>query len=116
LVSGSAPRRDPGRPVSGGALPRVALKVDVDTHDGLRTGVPAIRERLAAYGVRASFFVVCGPDTMGRRLSRLLHPAFVLKLMRTRAPSVYGWRTLLSGTLLPARPIAAAFPELLRAL
>jgi len=96
--------------------PRVALKVDVDTHDGLRVGVPVIRERLAAYGIRASFFVVCGPDTMGRRLHRLLRPSFVRKLIRTRAPSTYGWRTLLSGTLLPARPIAAAFPELLRAL
>jgi peptidoglycan/xylan/chitin deacetylase (PgdA/CDA1 family) len=102
--------------VSSGEPPRVALKVDVDTHDGLRAGVPVIRERLGAYGIRASFFVVCGPDTMGRRLGRLLRPSFVLKLIRTRAPSVYGWRTLLSGTLLPARPIAAAFPELLRAL
>ena len=102
--------------MKGAATTRVALKVDVDTHDGLRTGVPLIRERLAAYGIRASFFVVCGPDTMGRRLPRLLRPRFVAKLIRTRAPSVYGWRTLLSGTLLPARPIAAAFPELLRAL
>ena len=30
--------------------------------------------------------------------------------------STYGWRTLLSGTLLRARPVAAAFPETLRAL
>lgn len=102
--------------MSGAAPTRLALKVDVDTHDGLRVGVPAIRACLAAHGARASFFVVCGPDTMGRRLRRLLSPRFVLKLIRTRAPAVYGWRTLLSGTLLPTRPIAAAFPELLRAL
>jgi peptidoglycan/xylan/chitin deacetylase (PgdA/CDA1 family) len=102
--------------VSGAEPTRLALKVDVDTHDGLRVGVPAIRQCLAAHGVRASFFVACGPDTMGRRLGRLLAPRFVLKLIRMRAPSVYGWRTLLSGTLLPPRPIAAAFPELLRAL
>lgn len=102
--------------MSGAGPTRVALKVDVDTHEGLRAGVPVIRDRLAAYGIRASFFVVCGPDTMGRRLPRLLGPRFIQKLIRTRAPSVYGWRTLLSGTLLPARPIAAAFPELLRAL
>jgi peptidoglycan/xylan/chitin deacetylase (PgdA/CDA1 family) len=102
--------------VSGAEPIRLALKVDVDTHDGLRSGVPVIRDRLAAHGIRASFFVVCGPDTMGRRLHRLVRPSFVMKLVRTRAPSVYGWRTLLSGTLLPARPIAAAFPELLRAL
>lgn len=102
--------------MSGAAPTRVALKVDVDTHDGLRDGVPVIRDCLAAHGIRASFFVVCGPDTMGRRLGQLLSPRFIGKLIRTRAPSVYGWRTLLSGTLLPARPIAAAFPELLRAL
>ncbi len=102
--------------MSGAERTRVALKVDVDTHAGLRDGVPVIRDRLAAYGIPASFFVVCGPDTMGRRVGQLLRPRFVAKLIRTRAPSVYGWRTLLSGTLLPARPIAAAFPELLRAL
>jgi len=95
---------------------RIALKVDVDTHDGLARGVPVIRDRLASHGIRASFFVVCGPDTMGRRLTRLLRPRFVWKLLRTRAPAVYGWRTLLSGTVLPARPVAAAFPKLLRAL
>jgi undecaprenyl phosphate-alpha-L-ara4FN deformylase len=95
---------------------RLALKVDVDTHDGLARGVPAIAALLAARGLRASFFVVCGPDRMGRRLGRLLRPGFVVKLLRTRAVRVYGWRTLLSGTLLPARPVAAAFPDLLRAL
>jgi undecaprenyl phosphate-alpha-L-ara4FN deformylase len=95
---------------------RLALKVDVDTHDGLARGVPAIASCLAAQGLRASFFVVCGPDRMGRRLLRLLSPRFVGKLVRTRAVRVYGWRTLLSGTFLPARPVAAAFPRLLRAL
>ncbi len=95
---------------------RLALKIDVDTHDGLARGVPAIASALAARGLRASFFVVCGPDRMGRRLLRLLSPRFVGKLVRTRAVRVYGWRTLLSGTVLPARPVAAAFPGLLRAL
>jgi undecaprenyl phosphate-alpha-L-ara4FN deformylase len=33
-------------------------------------------------------------------------------MLTTGAPSLYGWRTILSGTLLPARPIATAFPEL----
>src|SRR5262249_58670383 len=52
----------------------------------------------------------------GRRLGRLLDPRFVLKLVRTRVVATYGWRTLLSGTLLPARPVAAAFPGTLRSL
>jgi undecaprenyl phosphate-alpha-L-ara4FN deformylase len=95
---------------------RLALKIDVDTHDGLARGVPAIAELLAARGLQASFFVVCGPDRMGRRLGRLLNPRFVGKLLRTHAVRAYGWRTLLSGTLLPARAVAGAFPDLLRAL
>jgi undecaprenyl phosphate-alpha-L-ara4FN deformylase len=78
--------------------------------------VPAIGALLAAYGIRASFFVVCGVDRMGRRLGRLLDPRFVGKLLRTRAVAVYGWRTLLSGTLLPARAVAGAFPDMLRRL
>jgi undecaprenyl phosphate-alpha-L-ara4FN deformylase len=95
---------------------RLALKVDIDTHAGLERGVPAIAAILGAAGVRASFFVACGPDRMGRRLARLLDPRFVAKLLRTRAVAVYGWRTLLSGTLLPARQVAAAFPDVLRGL
>jgi len=95
---------------------RVALKVDIDTHAGLARGVPALAATFAARGVRASFFVVCGPDRMGRRLTRLLDPRFVAKLLRTRAVGVYGWRTMLSGTLLPARPVAQAFPSTLREL
>src|SRR5439155_1695668 len=81
---------------------RLALKIDIDTHDGLARGVPAIASCLAARGLCASFFVVCGPDRMGRRLARLLSPDFVRKLIRTRPVRVYGWRTLLSGTLRPA--------------
>jgi len=95
---------------------RIALKVDVDTHDGLARGVPAIAELLARCGVPASFFVACGPDRMGRRIARLLDPRFGAKLLRTRALAVYGWRTLLSGTLLPSRPVATAFPDALRRL
>jgi peptidoglycan/xylan/chitin deacetylase (PgdA/CDA1 family) len=95
---------------------RFALKVDVDTHRGLATGVPALADLFAVHGVRASFFVVCGPDRTGRRLARLLDPRFVAKLVRTRAVSVYGWRTMLSGTVLPARAIAGSFPDALRAL
>src|SRR2546428_12766822 len=95
---------------------RIALKVDVDTHDGLARGVPAIAELLARCGVSASFFIACGPDRMGRRIARLLDPRFGAKLLRTRAVAVYGWRTLLSGTLLPSRPVATAFPDALRRL
>jgi undecaprenyl phosphate-alpha-L-ara4FN deformylase len=95
---------------------RFALKIDVDTYAGLERGVPALAELLASHGIAASFFVACGPDHMGRRLARLMDPRFVAKLVRTRVIATYGWRTLLSGMLLPARPVAAAFPGTLRSL
>src|SRR5439155_144605 len=97
--------------VAAGLLSSAAGQIiNVGTHDGLARGVPAIAELLARCGVSASFFVACGPDRMGRRIARLLDPRFGAKLLRTRAVAVYGWRTLLSGTLLPSRPVAAAFP------
>jgi peptidoglycan/xylan/chitin deacetylase (PgdA/CDA1 family) len=95
---------------------RFALKIDVDTHDGLARGVPALADLLASHGIHASFFVVCGPDRMGRRLARLRDPRFVAKLVRTRVLASYPWRTLLSGFLLPARPVAGAFPATLTRL
>lgn len=93
----------------------LVLKVDVDTHDGMRHGVPVLLEILARHGVHATFCLSFGPDNAGKAIYRLFRdPAFLKKMLRTGAPSLYGWRTILSGTLLPARPIARAFPDLVR--
>lgn len=95
----------------------VALKIDVDTHQGLGQGVPRLAGMLAAEGVTATFFVAMGPDNSGRAVWRALkNPGFLSKMRRTRAVSMYGWRTILSGTLLPARPIALSYPQILRDL
>lgn len=95
----------------------VALKIDVDTHDGLKLGVPRLARMLREEGVAASFFVAMGPDNSGRAVFRVFrNKGFLVKMRRTRALTMYGLRTVLSGTLLPARPIARAFPEILRAL
>ena len=96
--------------------PQVALKVDVDTYVGLRDGLPAMVRALDRRGLRASFYVSMGPDHSGRAIRRLLKPGFFAKMLRTKAPSMYGWRTILYGTLLPGPPIARSFPEHLRAL
>jgi peptidoglycan/xylan/chitin deacetylase (PgdA/CDA1 family) len=95
----------------------VAFKVDVDTHQGLREGVPRLAEMFARSGISATFFVAMGPDNSGRAIWRAFrNRGFISKMLRTRAASIYGWRTILSGTLLPARPIASAYPEILREL
>jgi hypothetical protein len=93
----------------------VSLKVDVDTHDGMRDGVPNLLDAFRAAGVRATFFLSFGPDNSGKAVLNVLRqPGFLKKMVRTGAPSLYGWRTILSGTLLPARPIATKFPDIVR--
>ena len=96
---------------------KVALKIDVDTHQGLGNGVPRLAQMLQREGIAASFFVTMGPDNAGRAIIRVLrNRGFLSKMFRTKAVSMYGLRTVLSGTLLPARPIALAFPEVMRDL
>jgi undecaprenyl phosphate-alpha-L-ara4FN deformylase len=95
----------------------IALKIDVDTHQGLRDGVPRLAQMLTAEGVAASFYIAMGPDNSGRAVVRVLrNPGFLKKMRRTRAVRMYGLRTVLSGTLLPARPIALALPNVVRGL
>jgi undecaprenyl phosphate-alpha-L-ara4FN deformylase len=94
---------------------RVTVRVDVDTHDGLKHGVPRLLALLDRLGVRASFFVTMGPDNSGRAVRRLFtRRGFALKMARTGALGTYGLRTILSGTLLPSRPVGGGFPYLLR--
>jgi peptidoglycan/xylan/chitin deacetylase (PgdA/CDA1 family) len=94
------------------SLTRLGLKVDVDTYSGLRDGVPTLLDVFHRFGVRASFFIPFGPDHSGKALWRVFrHPGFLAKLRRTRAASTYGLRTILSGTLLPGRPIGPSFPD-----
>lgn len=93
----------------------VCLKIDVDTHDGMRDGVPRLLDVLARFGSRATFFLSFGPDNAGKAIWNVFRErGFLRKMVRTRAPGLYGWRTVLSGTLLPARRIASDFPDLVR--
>jgi peptidoglycan/xylan/chitin deacetylase (PgdA/CDA1 family) len=92
----------------------VALKVDVCNHRALHQGLPALLRTLDRAAVRASIFVAFGPDNSGKAIRRIFRRGFLTKMVRTRAPVMYGFRTPFLGTLLPAPRVGESGAELLR--
>jgi len=93
----------------------LGLKIDVDTYWGMKNGVPRLLQILKDFQVKGTFFLSIGPDNSGRAVMQLIkNPLFLKKMLKTRAASLYGWKTALYGTLLPAPMIALSFPELVR--
>src|SRR5262245_60851235 len=94
---------------------RVGLKIDVDTDRGMREGLPRLLEMLRRRSIRATVFVSMGPDHSGRAIRRIItKPGFLRKMLRTKAVSLYGPRTVLYGTLLPGPRIARGNADLFR--
>ena len=70
-------------------------------------------EVLEDQAVKASFFLALGPDHSGRAIFRIFRQrGFLEKMWRTRAPALYGFKTMCYGTLLPGPKIGAAAPHL----
>jgi peptidoglycan/xylan/chitin deacetylase (PgdA/CDA1 family) len=95
---------------------RLALKVDVDTDRGTREGVPNLVADCQAVDVPACFLFSLGPDQTGRAITRVLRPGFFKKVSRTSVVQIYGVRTLLNGTLLPAPHIGRRNAATMRAV
>ena len=95
-------------------MARLAIKVDVDTLRGYLEGVPRMLALFKRQGIRASIFFSFGPDNSGKAIRRIFRPGFISKMMRTKAPSTYGLKTLMYGTLLPAPLIVPTDPAIVR--
>ena len=97
-------------------MPVLALKVDVDTYQGMKDGLPRVVQVLEEYGLSGSFFISFGPDRSGLAILQMVRPRFLTKMIRTNAPGMYGLKTALYGTLLRAPMIGRNFPEAVRSL
>ena len=97
-------------------MPKLALKIDVDTYRGTREGVPALVETLKKFQAGATFLFSLGPDHTGRAIKRAFRPGFMKKVSRTSVVEHYGIKTLMYGTLLPGPDIAKKCAGELRAV
>src|ERR1017187_2394929 len=95
---------------------RLALKVDVDTDRGTRIGVPSLAADCREFGAAACFLFSLGPDQTGRAGSRGFRRGFLGPELRTSVIGIYGVRTLLNGTLLPAPHIGRRNAGAMRAV
>lgn len=94
-------------------MTQLAVKVDIDSLRGYREGVPKMLDLFKKHGIKASIFFSFGPDNSGKAIRRIFRKGFISKMMRTKAPSTYGIKTLLYGTLLPAPMIVPSDPGIL---
>ncbi len=93
----------------------LGLRIDVDTHEGMRDGVPRLLDVMGEARVKGTFYFAMGPDRSGLAIMNVFtRPGFLAKMLKSGAPKIYSLRTMLSGTLLPSRPVATAFPDILR--
>jgi len=95
-------------------MTRLAIKVDVDTLRGYLEGVPRMLDIFAKHDVKASIYFSFGPDNSGKAIRRIFRKGFISKMLRTKAPSTYGVKTLMYGTLLPAPMIVSQNPDIVK--
>ncbi|HAR95173.1 MAG TPA: 4-deoxy-4-formamido-L-arabinose-phosphoundecaprenol deformylase [Deltaproteobacteria bacterium] len=85
----------------------IGIKVDVDTFEGMRSGVPVLLDIFQRYDIKASFFVPMGKDNTGRTVKRVFtRKGFLKKAGRVGVLSTYGAKTLMYGLVLPGPQIA----------
>lgn len=85
----------------------IGLKVDVDTDEGMKRGVPRLLDLLNQCNIKASFFVPMGKDHTGWTAKRVFtRKGFLKKVSRVGVLETYGIKTLMYGILLPGPEIA----------
>lgn len=97
-------------------MPKLALKVDVNTYRGTKVGVLRLVEAMQRHQAQASFHFALGKDHTGRAIKRIFRPGFLSKASRLSVWKHYGLKTLLYGTLLPAPDIGRKCADIMRSV
>jgi len=97
-------------------MPKLALKVDVNTYRGTRSGVPRLVEAMQRHQVQGSFYFTLGKDRTGRAIKGIFRHGFLSKASRIGVWSHYGLKTMLYGTLLPAPDIGRKCADIMRSV
>ncbi len=97
-------------------MPKLALKIDVATYRGTRTGVPRLMEVLQRHQVQATFYFTLGKDRTGRRIGNIFKPGFLSRASRLKLWKHLGVNTLLYGILLPAPDIGKKCADIMRSV
>lgn len=85
----------------------IGLKIDVDTFEGMKKGVPRLLDLFRQFGIMGSFFVPMGKDHTGWTAKRVFtRKGFLKKVSRAGVIETYGIKTLMYGLLLPGPEIA----------
>ena len=103
--------------MSQGGARRIALKVDCDTFEGTKDGLPNLLRLFDKFGIRASFYFTLGPDRSGRAVARVFtRKGFLKKMLRSKALKMYPAKTLMYGTLLPAPMIGERLAPVIKSV
>ncbi len=97
-------------------MPRIALKIDVDTYRGTREGALRLAQLLDRLALKATFLFSLGPDNTGRAMKRVFRRGFLGKVKRTSVVEHYGIKTLMYGVLLPGPHIGQRCAAEMRAI
>jgi undecaprenyl phosphate-alpha-L-ara4FN deformylase len=93
----------------------IHLRVDVDFNEGLKRGVPYLLDLFDRLDMRATFYVVMGPDTLHKHSLKVRSKAFrrrITSLKWTKILRILG-PAYLKSRLFPMS-VAGGFPETLR--
>lgn len=97
-------------------MPKLALKIDVNTYRGTRIGVPCLVGALQRHDVQASFFFTLGKDRTGQGIKHIFRKGFLSKASRISSWGHYGFKTLMYGILLPPPDIGRKCADIMRSV